>query len=689
MIRRLLWLMLLGLLSSLPTLAQQGFTVVSGTVVDSNGSVYSNATFNVGFVNPGTPAGVLPLLNGSTFQQQYVGVVTDSFGRFSLAIPDNNVIALSGALNTQWNFSFCSVLYPAPNQKYCFNTNLTITGPTMNISTQLTAAAAILPPIGGGATLAFLYTQATPATSWEIVHNLNTPSVTFDCFDANQQYVVPDTVTNTNVNTLMVTFTVAQAGTCIVLGAGAASSTSGGGGATLTATQNGFGSSGNALTGDPTYTFNSTTKNEQVPSINQTIYIDGVKYPQSDIGAGINAAYAALPANGGTIIIPASATCYQTSTAMNFATEGKFPLIVSSPGGSACIQWTSTTGTAITFNSGEGVLATHPRAFGLRDIELVGPNGSTGPTNICTSLSGVTATALLLGGTNGAEGFGAYGININCFGTGVTYGNNTWGTLFKHGTIRNNTKDLNITGSLSNTGEQLAFDEISWIYDLASAPACVVNMNPTGITLETEFVNNSFDGAEFCPLGISHLINPHFENPGNNMTFPFIVNSANLEILGGTFLEDYTSTFVPNEYIANTGNNAVLLLHGFNAYAGSVLSYFVGDANNAVTNIDGLMTGTFSWSAWINHTGTGTCLIDGYGTASGVGDFYSCQPIIFRGGIQLNNPVTTLPSASAANTGQVMTVSNSTTVVTEGQVCALSGSSFAIAISTGSVWKCF
>jgi hypothetical protein len=40
-------------------------------------------------------------------------------------------------------------------------------------------------------------------------------------------------------------------------------------------------------------------------SINRTLYVTGVNYPQSpDIGVGIAAAYADLPSNGRTIVIP-------------------------------------------------------------------------------------------------------------------------------------------------------------------------------------------------------------------------------------------------------------------------------------------------------------------------------------------------------------------------------------------------
>jgi hypothetical protein len=50
--------------------------------------------------------------------------------------------------------------------------------------------------------------------------------------------------------------------------------------------------------------------------------------------------------------------------------------------------------------------------------------------------------------------------------------------------------------------------------------------------------------------------------------------------------------------------------------------------------------------------------------------------------------VGSLPSAST-NTGKMIVVSDSTTIVTEGQTCVGSSSGTALAFSNGTVWKCF
>ncbi|MHB8654750.1 MAG: hypothetical protein ACYDA9_12820 [Terriglobia bacterium] len=51
--------------------------------------------------------------------------------------------------------------------------------------------------------------------------------------------------------------------------------------------------------------------------------------------------------------------------------------------------------------------------------------------------------------------------------------------------------------------------------------------------------------------------------------------------------------------------------------------------------------------------------------------------------------VGSLPAAAAGNAGQIIKVSDSTTITTEGQTCAGSGTVTALAFSTGAAWKCF
>lgn len=145
------WLFAL-LLALIPSIASAQYTTVTANVVDVNNTPYANGSFTVQFVDPGT-SGQLPLLNGNTFQKVYGASPIDSFGNFTIPLPDNNVIASSsGATGTQWTFGICSQPYAQFNGiKYCFNWTQTVTGASVNISAALKAAAATLPVPGGSA----------------------------------------------------------------------------------------------------------------------------------------------------------------------------------------------------------------------------------------------------------------------------------------------------------------------------------------------------------------------------------------------------------------------------------------------------------------------------------------------------------------------------------------------------------
>lgn len=127
--------------------AQGGNTTVTAIVKDPNNNLYTKSQVSITFYDPGT-AGKLPLLNGSTFQKSYTIYATDSFGAFSVSLPDNGIIdSSSGTVNTQWNFSICY-----SDRVTCFtyrtpincstNTPAACAGSVMDISVPLKSAAA-------------------------------------------------------------------------------------------------------------------------------------------------------------------------------------------------------------------------------------------------------------------------------------------------------------------------------------------------------------------------------------------------------------------------------------------------------------------------------------------------------------------------------------------------------------------
>lgn len=106
-----------------------GYTTVTAVVKDAFGNLYRNATVEAVFVNQ-SGSSTLPLLGGSVFQTDQLLAMTDSFGNLSMILADNNQITPTPS---QWRFN---IRLGAAN----FNTLITITGASQNITAALQAA---------------------------------------------------------------------------------------------------------------------------------------------------------------------------------------------------------------------------------------------------------------------------------------------------------------------------------------------------------------------------------------------------------------------------------------------------------------------------------------------------------------------------------------------------------------------
>jgi hypothetical protein len=133
---------LLPLLLLLPSLAWAGTTTVTGTVTDSYGNSYANGSIAAALQ---VQSGVQPRVGTTPINPSSGPFPLDSTGSFSVMLTDNMTITPSG---TQWVVTICGHSIPWPgtpgvaSTKICFSSvPLVITGSTMNISTQLNAAA--------------------------------------------------------------------------------------------------------------------------------------------------------------------------------------------------------------------------------------------------------------------------------------------------------------------------------------------------------------------------------------------------------------------------------------------------------------------------------------------------------------------------------------------------------------------
>jgi hypothetical protein len=317
----------------------------------------------------------------------------------------------------------------------------------------------------------------------------------------------------------------------------------------------------------------------------------------SDIGAKINAAYAAMPNTGGVIVVQVPPSGMSFETPIKFAAVSK-PVIVDCRvnqvhSTNAMLKFTPTTGIAVTFNFNNG----HTRGFGMKNCMLSGNGGRS--------------TGMFLGGSNGAEGIEISNTSIKGFGTNVNFGSNTYLTLFKNVYIAFPSPGgecLNFTNN-SNSGEQMTFENVT--FDGCGVGGIVVGGSGTQLNCD----NCSFDDSQFATSGAQIVLkSPHFEDPGGTH-FPFIsVSGGNLYLLSPTFATDSNCmSSCPTAPIVQTAGNLTVtgLTHnsfynysGFISISGSASFYelaplqIIGLANPSAPVV-GTTTGL-----WIFDTGT-------------------------------------------------------------------------------------
>ena len=311
-------------------------------------------------------------------------------------------------------------------------------------------------------------------------------------------------------------------------------------------------------------------------------------FPGDDIGAQINAAYADLPSQGGAIQVEGGAF----STPIMFATDGKPALLTGLPGDIVILTYTGTTGTAITFDCGMG----HKMGFGIRDLTLSGPGNSTNTIGV------------QFGGDNGAEGIALRDFKIESFGTNLRMGSHTWLAYFEHGMIRDGGTNVLLPSGLTEAGEQIVFNHVTF----ADAPAPhTSSVWVQGGGQEVVFSDCSFDQAQlrignynFSAAQVvvkgSHFENPGYQTPGS-VTYDYVVVDNHpgnlLRVSDSYFLQDAPARG-PSRFMMLNGGKLIVSGVGMFTPAGSPMKYFAQMSNSAqvstygFNDLSGNITGT-------------------------------------------------------------------------------------------------
>ncbi len=272
-----------------------------------------------------------------------------------------------------------------------------------------------------------------------------------------------------------------------------------------------------------------------------------VKLPNGsgDLGAQINAAAAAMPANGGKILLQSqsSGQCYVFSVPIMINKA----IIIQGQGPSTCLNFAGT-GTAVTFvggNSSFSPAGSYVDGFGLRDLMLIG----SGPS--------ASQTGLLLGGTADTVGFYASGVTISNFGLGLQFGRGVWNFKMEHSVFGMNGQNVHWASSIQFGGENLEFDSVTFV------GATFANSVEFDDDTTTQFsnINNltlvscNFDSAQLVinnGAGGIRLYSPHFENAGNGSgSQPFVrisAYTAGVDVVmdGPDFYNDQNNPYPPD-----------------------------------------------------------------------------------------------------------------------------------------------
>jgi hypothetical protein len=299
-----------------------------------------------------------------------------------------------------------------------------------------------------------------------------------------------------------------------------------------------------------------------IPRLNSVRYVGGgiTAWAGSDIGAKINAAYADLPATGGTIVVlpnPLGGP-YRFSTPITLGTPAKTALLTGTgPAGTASpsmnqgtiLEYTPTSGCAVTLD----YLSSHgsgwTRANGIRDIALWNnhtfKNGGTksGATGVCEGVS-----------NGGAGNAGFSNVYIAGFGTGISLTNQAqaWGQTIEQSSIVSNTIGIATDGFIENvnlTNDVIAVNGTGiWATGDAQNGYSNPEFNITGGSIDSNCIAINYTqpqgGGTLTTNGV------HFENlnvglgttscPGAS-GLPFIIGNPNLFIFGGVMMDDGAS----------------------------------------------------------------------------------------------------------------------------------------------------
>lgn len=335
------------------------------------------------------------------------------------------------------------------------------------------------------------------------------------------------------------------------------------------------------------------------PSLNGISYVGGAcasAWGAGDIGAQINTAYAAMPSSGGKIgiISQANGTCYNQTTPVVLATQGKYAIVegVSGTGNSvgdvdhgACINYVPNTATAAwTLGWGPTGGGGYSPGGGFRDLTLKANGGCFAPGGCGNLATGVITS-------NGGVPQGYFrNVKIEGFATGWNYNDNSdgWGVQWIQFSLVNNTTGMVVNSSLGE--EKLYWDggQCAVNATCINSPQPATDLYIHAVSIDSNTVNGIVNG------GTVTCVSCHFENlstlnPSGGAQVQYITSGNAVTLIGGLVLNDNVSATPFGQFFTTT--TGFFSMYGTSVYSPnqpitSILNNTAaGGGNIAVTSL--------------------------------------------------------------------------------------------------------
>jgi hypothetical protein len=263
-----------------------------------------------------------------------------------------------------------------------------------------------------------------------------------------------------------------------------------------------------------------------------------------DIGDRVNQVYKQCPSAGCRIRIPPNPAggCWNFSTPITITTPTKPAVIEGDPAGATCLNFTPSTGNAVSLDWAE----THLGAGGVRDITLIGPGKGSG--------NGIT-----LGPTRGIDQAVLSGVNIQSFGAACLQFNAATNITVEKSQIHNC-----VNGAIWTRADELdrfvdddVFGNTNFGFNLP--------VNSVDLQISGGSCDDNMNGCINNGTSVVFIHGSHFENIGHT-TATYIVNAGGIVVIdGGNMMDDIPSGTV-DAFIHNQGG--VLICPDLNVYSG-------------------------------------------------------------------------------------------------------------------------